>query len=213
MYLQGIREPSLLSITNRQHESWHKRCLQSEVCGITVEGFERIGNSSTSRGHGNLLGILNTEVNTTTVHTLVYFYDPPFKCFTFQDYQLVATQEKYSHILGVGIKDRVPFVSTKELPKSHLLVKALHLEKKEVELNLNPNVELMVLLLSFWQRRSLPLLMLGVGMLSAMFLLFSSMGLCCFLLWNTLWTQHIFTSSCPRIQFPRFLLTFITLFI
>lgn len=38
--------------------------------------------------------------------------------------------------LRVGIKDQVPFVSTKELPKSRLLAEALHLENKEVKLNL-----------------------------------------------------------------------------
>ncbi|XP_050894682.1 uncharacterized protein LOC127101338 [Lathyrus oleraceus] len=63
----------------------------------------------------NILGILNTEVNTTV---------------------LALTLEEYSHILGVGIKNRVPFVCTKELPKSHIVAEALHLEKKEVELNL-----------------------------------------------------------------------------
>ncbi|XP_050914820.1 uncharacterized protein LOC127129734 [Lathyrus oleraceus] len=67
------------------------------------------------KAYGNLLGILNTE-----------------------DYLLDPTLEEYSHILGVGIKDQVPFVSTKELPKSHLLAEALHLEKKEVKLSLKP---------------------------------------------------------------------------
>ncbi|XP_050916787.1 uncharacterized protein LOC127131953 [Lathyrus oleraceus] len=86
--------------------------------------------------YGNLLGILNTEVNTSVVHTLVQFYNPPMRCFTFQDYQLALTLEEYSHILGVGIKNRVPFFSTKELPKSHLISEAPSLEKKEVELNL-----------------------------------------------------------------------------
>lgn len=90
------------------------------------------------KAYGNLLGILNTEVNTITVHTLVQFYDPLMRCFTFQDYLLDPTLEEYSHILGVGIKDQVPFVSTKELPKSHLLAEALHLEKKEVKLSLKP---------------------------------------------------------------------------
>ncbi|XP_050896323.1 uncharacterized protein LOC127103073 [Lathyrus oleraceus] len=50
--------------------------------------------------YGNLLGILNTEVNITAVHTLVQFYGPPLRCFTFQDYQLAPTLEEYSHILG-----------------------------------------------------------------------------------------------------------------
>lgn len=90
------------------------------------------------KANGNLLGILNTKVSTKMVHTLVQFYDPPLRCFNFWDYQLVPTLEEYSYILGVGIKDQVPFVSTKEQPKSHLLVEALYLEKKKVELNLKP---------------------------------------------------------------------------
>jgi hypothetical protein len=88
--------------------------------------------------YGNLLGILNTEVNTTVVHTLVQFYDPPLRCFTFQDYQLALTLEDYSHILGIGIKNQVPYVRTKELPKYQVLAEALHIGKKEVELNLKP---------------------------------------------------------------------------
>lgn len=90
------------------------------------------------KAYGNLLGILNTEVNITIVYTLMQFYNPPLRCFTFQDYQLALALEEYSHILGVGIKDQVPFVNTKELPKSHLLTEDLHLEKRGVKLNLKP---------------------------------------------------------------------------
>lgn len=88
--------------------------------------------------YGNLLGVLNTEVKITIVHSLVQFYDPPLRCFTFQDYQLAPTLKEYSHILGIEIQDQVPFVHTKELPKSHHLDEVLHMEKKEVELNLKP---------------------------------------------------------------------------
>ncbi|XP_050889532.1 uncharacterized protein LOC127094797 [Lathyrus oleraceus] len=89
-----------------------------------------------NKAYGNLLGILNTEVNTINVHTLMQFYDPPLRCFTFQEYQLAPTMEEYSYILGIRIKNRVPFVCTKELPKSHIIVEAIHLEKKVVELKL-----------------------------------------------------------------------------
>ncbi|XP_050875212.1 uncharacterized protein LOC127078832 [Lathyrus oleraceus] len=88
--------------------------------------------------YGNLLGILNTKVNITTMHTLVQFYDPPLRCFTFQDYQLAPMLEEYSHILGIRIKNQVPYVRTKELPKYQDLAEALHIGKKEVELNLKP---------------------------------------------------------------------------
>ncbi|XP_050895785.1 uncharacterized protein LOC127102459 [Lathyrus oleraceus] len=55
---------------------------------------------------------------------------------TTKDYQLAPTLEEYSHILDIGIKIRVPYVCTKEFPKSDILAEALDLEKKEVELNL-----------------------------------------------------------------------------
>ncbi|XP_050899350.1 uncharacterized protein LOC127106107 [Lathyrus oleraceus] len=88
--------------------------------------------------YGNLLGILNTEVNITVVHTLVQFYDPPLRCFTFQYYQLASTLEEYSHILGIRIKNQVPYIRTKELPEYRDLAEALHLGKKEIKLNLKP---------------------------------------------------------------------------
>lgn len=87
------------------------------------------------KSYGNLLGILNTEVNTIIMHTLLQLYDPPLRCFTFQDYKLAPTLEEYSHILGIGIKNRVPYVCTKELPKYQVLAEALHIGKKEVKLN------------------------------------------------------------------------------
>ncbi|XP_050896235.1 uncharacterized protein LOC127102971 [Lathyrus oleraceus] len=88
--------------------------------------------------YGNLLGILNTEVNITVVHTLVQFYDPLLRYFTFQYYQLAPTLEEYSHIMGIRIKNQVPYIRTKELPKYQDLDEALHIGKKEVELNLKP---------------------------------------------------------------------------
>lgn len=96
------------------------------------------------KNYGNLLGILNIEVNTTVVHTLLQFYDPPMRCFTFQDFQLAPTLEKYSHILGVEIQDQVSFVNTKEFPKSHHIAEVLYLEKKWNSTS-NSRVKLMVL--------------------------------------------------------------------
>ena len=40
--------------------------------------------------------------------------------------------------MGIEIQDQVPFVRTKELPKSQHLVKVLHMGKKELKLNLKP---------------------------------------------------------------------------
>ncbi|XP_050877566.1 uncharacterized protein LOC127081343 [Lathyrus oleraceus] len=45
---------------------------------------------------------------------------------------------EYSHILGIRNKNQVPYVRTLELPKYQDLDEALHIGKKEVELNLKP---------------------------------------------------------------------------
>ena len=54
--------------------------------------------------YGGLLGILRTNVEEKLVHTLVQFYDPVFRCFTFPDFQLVPTLEAYSCLLGLPIE-------------------------------------------------------------------------------------------------------------
>ena len=55
-----------------------------------------------------------------------------------------STLEEYSHIMGIEIKDQVPFNSSKELPKFHQIFEVLHLGKKDVEINLKPKGILMV---------------------------------------------------------------------
>ena len=50
----------------------------------------------------------------------------------------MLTLEEYSHILGIRIKNQVPYIRTKELPEHRDLDEDLHMGKKEIELNLKP---------------------------------------------------------------------------
>ncbi|XP_058775733.1 uncharacterized protein LOC131650009 [Vicia villosa] len=43
--------------------------------------------------YGNILTLLETVVDTPALQTLMQFYDPEMRCFTFQDYQLAPTLE------------------------------------------------------------------------------------------------------------------------
>lgn len=70
------------------------------------------------------------------VHTLLQFYDPPLRCFTFPDYQIAPTLEEYSNLLDISIKSQIPFYPTKEVPSSEEIAKALRLSKTDVENNL-----------------------------------------------------------------------------
>jgi len=46
--------------------------------------------------YGNLLGLLEVEVQTPVVTALAQYYDPPLRCFTFKDFQLVPTIEEFA---------------------------------------------------------------------------------------------------------------------
>jgi hypothetical protein len=86
--------------------------------------------------HVKLLSVLSTNVVEGLLSVLVQFYDPLYRCFTFPDYQLMPTLEEYAHLLGIPISDKVPFSGLEEIPRSHIIVEALHLKKSEIDAHL-----------------------------------------------------------------------------
>ena len=83
--------------------------------------------------HGKLLSVLSTDVVEGLLSVLIQFYDPLYRCFTFPDYQLMRTLEEYAHLLGIPVSNKVPFSGLEEIPRSHIIVEALHLKKYEIE--------------------------------------------------------------------------------
>ncbi|XP_058767325.1 uncharacterized protein LOC131641005 [Vicia villosa] len=89
--------------------------------------------------YGYILSLLKmpfTKYEQEGVHTLLQFYNPSLRCFTFTDYLLVPTLEEYSLFLGVPIKREVPYYGTMKAPDSIEIAKALYLSKSVVEANL-----------------------------------------------------------------------------
>ncbi|XP_058759674.1 uncharacterized protein LOC131632985 [Vicia villosa] len=82
--------------------------------------------------YGNILTLLETVVETPALQTLMQFYDPEMRCFTFQDYQLAPTLEEYSIILNLKIKDEVPFIDVPKEVNFKSIAAALYLSIKEV---------------------------------------------------------------------------------
>jgi hypothetical protein len=85
--------------------------------------------------YGELLGILNTDVDEGALKTLVRFYDPVYHCFTFVDYQLVPTLEEYSYWMGLPISNKVPYTGLEAFPTPAVIAKALHLKTADIESN------------------------------------------------------------------------------
>ena len=77
--------------------------------------------------------------------TLVQFYDPMYRCFTFPDYQLMLTLEEYSYLLGLPIIDHIPFTDLEGEPKPHEIATLIHLGKSEVEAHMTTKVGIRVL--------------------------------------------------------------------
>ena len=86
--------------------------------------------------HGKLLSMLSTDVVEGLLSVLVQFYDPLYQCFTFLDYLLVPMLDEYAHLLGIHVSDKVPFSGLEEIPRSHVITKALHLKKSEIDAHL-----------------------------------------------------------------------------
>jgi len=86
--------------------------------------------------YGGLLTILRTNVKEKLVHTLVQFYDPAFRCFTFPDFQLVPTLEAYSSLLGLPIAEGTPFMGPGSPLAPLVIAKDLYLKTSDVSKHL-----------------------------------------------------------------------------
>jgi len=59
--------------------------------------------------YGNLLELLEVQVQVHAITALVQYYDHPLRCFTFCDFQLVPTFEEYAQILDMPIDKVIPY--------------------------------------------------------------------------------------------------------
>ncbi|WJX13363.1 hypothetical protein P8452_03758 [Trifolium repens] len=60
--------------------------------------------------YGNILDLLFTNVQVEALTALAQSYDPPMRCFIFQDFQLAPTLEEFERIVGIPPKGNSPFV-------------------------------------------------------------------------------------------------------
>ena len=80
--------------------------------------------------------VLSTDVEDDLLCTLVQFYDPVYRCFTFPKYQLFPTMEEYAYLLGIPISDRVHFYGLEGILESQVIAEVIHMRKSDVDVNL-----------------------------------------------------------------------------
>ncbi|XP_020208535.1 uncharacterized protein LOC109793476 [Cajanus cajan] len=59
---------------------------------------------------GKLLNLLEVTVQEGALTALAQFYDPPLRCFTFQDFQLAPTIEEFEQILDIPLGNKKPYL-------------------------------------------------------------------------------------------------------
>ncbi|XP_050872825.1 uncharacterized protein LOC127075393 [Lathyrus oleraceus] len=102
--------------------------------------------------YGDLLTVLKTVVDPVPLQTLLQFYDPELRCFTFQDYQLAPTLEEYSILLSIPVQHQIPFLDVPKEVDFSLVARALRLSVEEVGKNWKPCGEVVGLPLKFLLR-------------------------------------------------------------
>ncbi|KAI5390982.1 hypothetical protein KIW84_076013 [Lathyrus oleraceus] len=81
---------------------------------------------------GKLLPLLTTQVDEGLMSTLVQFYDPLYRCFSFPDFQLLPTLEEYAYLVGIPILDQVSFSGLESIPTSQEIADLLHIDESLV---------------------------------------------------------------------------------
>jgi len=71
--------------------------------------LKAIHRGASRRKYGNLLGLLELDVQIPAIMALAHYYDTSLRCFTFQDFQLVPIVEEYEQILDMPLNGGVPY--------------------------------------------------------------------------------------------------------
>ena len=71
----------------------------TKIKAIKEKLFERALKMFTRR-YGDTLDLTKVEVQLDVVSALIQFYDPPLRCFIFQDFQLPPTLEEFDRIMN-----------------------------------------------------------------------------------------------------------------
>ncbi|RDX81608.1 hypothetical protein CR513_37690, partial [Mucuna pruriens] len=82
--------------------------------------------------YGNLLSLLEIEVQPDTLSALTQYYDPPLKCFTFRDFQLAPTMEEYERIVSMPLAKSPPNLFKGQYPSWASATKLLGISELEV---------------------------------------------------------------------------------
>jgi len=77
--------------------------------------------------------LLEVKVQEPAITTLAYYYDPPLRCFTFCDFQLVPTFEEFLQILDMPTNNIMPYQHLEQPFSMYTLSEIMKISAKELK--------------------------------------------------------------------------------
>ena len=113
----------------------HVRVIENKLTGLRdlEQKLGPIQRRTFRKRYGNLLGLLEVEVQIPAVTALTQYYDPPLRCFTFQDFQLVPTLEEFEQILEMPLEGSVPYKHLEQHASIPTLAGIMKIHPRELE--------------------------------------------------------------------------------
>lgn len=83
--------------------------------------------------YGKILSLLDIHVEVDALTALLQFYDPPMRCFNFQNFQLAPTLEEFGQILGYSLEKDKPYRYLGHYPSISKIAEILKVDKETLE--------------------------------------------------------------------------------
>ncbi|XP_061359319.1 uncharacterized protein LOC133303421 [Gastrolobium bilobum] len=102
-----------------------------KVLGRTLKKTQRL---TLARKYGEILDLLEVDVQVDAITAVAQFYDTPLRCFTFRDFQLAPTLEEFEQILGLSLEDfEKPYRYLGHYPSMHAIADVLKVPEKSLQ--------------------------------------------------------------------------------
>ncbi|WJX29868.1 hypothetical protein P8452_18467 [Trifolium repens] len=118
--------------------------------GKLLEGKHR---TDFDHKYGKILNLIEVNVQGEAITALCQFYDPPFRCFTFKDFQMAPTLEEYEQILGYSLENVKPYYYTGNYPSPKRVASILRVKEDKLKSHINSPHGVDLVKLSFLEER------------------------------------------------------------
>ncbi|KAL5165662.1 hypothetical protein HKD37_18G050754 [Glycine soja] len=115
-----------------------RRCLLTK--GLDVTSLKELGRlmgplqrQVFRKAYGKILDLTIAEVFTEAVVSLTQYYEQPFRCFMFEDFQIVPTVEQFEEILGCPLGGRKSYLFSRFLPSLSKIVAVVGDSARELD--------------------------------------------------------------------------------